>query len=120
MTQMNSLITFSTHAPGYGRIQNGTAVNKMKEYMKTVGGCGDLLRECEKERTLPEGNKICSDAWTTCVSLGSNLIAGLTMKFIVGIHRSPGSSWDSFDNGSQEVTNRSSVFIKQLSKLPQK
>jgi len=111
MTQMNSLIKFSTRAPGYGRIQNGTAVDKMKEYMETVGGCGDLLRECEKERTLPEGNKACSDAWTTCVSLNSDLNAGLTKKFIVGIHRSPRSSWDSFDNGSQEVTDRPSVSI---------
>ena len=43
----------------------------MKEYMESVRSCGDLLQRCEREGTLPAGNKTCSNAWTTCVS--SNL-----------------------------------------------
>lgn len=72
MIQMNSLIRFSTRAPGYGRIQNGTTVDKMKEYMESVGSCGDLLQRYEREGTLPAGNKTCSNAWTTCVSSNLN------------------------------------------------
>ena len=57
MTQMNSLIKFSTRAPGYGRIQNGTTVNKMKEYMETAGAVGTCCGNARKKGRDPRETK---------------------------------------------------------------
>lgn len=69
-TQMHSLIQYSTRAPGYGRVQNGTMVGRMGDSMETAGGCGDLLRQCSQTKADQSGNVICSKAWKTCVSFG--------------------------------------------------
>ncbi|KAF9445439.1 alpha/beta-hydrolase [Macrolepiota fuliginosa MF-IS2] len=66
LTQMTSLVDFTTNAPGYGRLQNETVVNEMKDALVIPDGCRDSLQRCALADDSPTGSMTCKSAYVFC------------------------------------------------------